>query len=514
MSQASGIFPSRARFFGPNGSAAPSKRQLGIERLEHRCPLDASAAALSGIDVESLLSGIAPPSAPAITSTLHESPSSGTEQRSLPPQPNQTPTHSQAATKGLPAVRRAALAKRPLATDSVQNPTQSSPDPANVSVDPAENAGYESHAPAPAESPSHDLRGNEPRQQAEHSPSLEQPFSGNQEITSDSSDSSGVNLELPRDDKESPSGPDGGEDQTRIADNKDSGRQDKLLPDVVGDEPSDPSGNGEPSLLDDPACPPISLDPVRFVSPPGPPGSIGIVPSGRDASNYWASDNLNGDEEGEPSAITGPAAIRQSRLARSESNQSRPRYYESLTAADEPPVDAWRGRSTPLRNFIRRTEPLDAGIAIGTPSHKATGYAANKHRSPHAGPGEGAERNEAETAARAEQTDLAIAALAEEELQIEPGASEAVQSGLLITTASLAIQESCDSIQACRREVCDEAVIDLSPPQDFMLSLSRWAALGLLISHRLSHQVAGRSGYLGWASAVRDRIFGGRSRNC
>src|SRR5690606_41147976 len=43
MSQASGIFPPRARFFGPGRSTAMPKRPLGIETLERRCPMDASA---------------------------------------------------------------------------------------------------------------------------------------------------------------------------------------------------------------------------------------------------------------------------------------------------------------------------------------------------------------------------------------------------------------------------------------------------------------------------------------
>src|SRR5690606_42136681 len=88
MSQASGIFPPRARFFGPGRSTAMPKRPLGIETLERRCPMDASATIVD-FDAQPVI-GNAPPIArspvTASTFTVTETRrSQGPDQRALPP---------------------------------------------------------------------------------------------------------------------------------------------------------------------------------------------------------------------------------------------------------------------------------------------------------------------------------------------------------------------------------------------------------------------------------------------
>ncbi len=522
MSQASGIIPPRARFFGTSGSAAPSKRQLGIETLEHRCPMDASAA-MSGLDVETWIGGGAASgtqaSVPAITSTLHDSHSQGPDQRAIPPQPNPAPSQAQASTKATTAMRRAAMAKRSPAVDSLQTPARHDAGVPQDSGTVAENVGHESSAPDPsATSPS------DHRDEAQGQSVADQPTEltlGSAKLPHDPTDSGVSGLDNSLDDSGS-----SGESRKKTDDQTPGAQLNPSLdPPISSPDEGDEGDFADPWAGTEPAppysefdveCPPAAKPaPISFVMPPGPAGSIGLSSSGRDSTDYWATGSkARAAFEDEPEIGAGTAAIRQPRQVRGDSAAPRARYYDSLTAADEPPVDSFRSRSTPLRDFARRLEPFEGGIAIGSRNQTPADYAAYKQERSRSLPAGSVAPSEADEASHANQTDLAISALVEEDIQAEQIATEAVESGMLITTVSLAMQEPCESNPTCGRESCEEAIVaTLAPSQEFMISLSRWAALGLLVSHRISHRIAGRGGAMSWCSAVRARLTGRRSRN-
>lgn len=508
MSQANGIFPPRARLFATGRRAVLPKRQLGIEALERRCPMDASAA-IGGLDLEPLLAGSTPPitspSVAAITSTLQETPrSQQANQHALPPQPTQPQT--QAQTKVLTAVRRAAPAKRLPTAESFQTPSLSDLAVTPGSDDQAAVGGGEGQLPLPSDSqlPS----------QRDESPGT-QPADKRLESASGNLDSQNASLGLDSaveesiDAEEPPRDPGSNESGTQLV----GGSSDNTTGDPFdssGEESTDPFAPPDPQASADSDCPALEPDPIRFISPPGPAGSIGLLPPGRVRNDYWTVGNAETDWDDDPEVIPGTSSVRQTRYVRSDSELSRTRYYESLVPGSEQPADAFRGRTTSLRAFAGQLEPLDGGIAIGATTGTPADYAALTDGSAHsANLGPQAEPEEAAAASHALQTDLAIAALEVEAAQAEQLAAEAAQSGIVVTAVGLTLQEQCASVQVCSRETGEEAVVvALSPAQDFLLNLSRWAALGLLVSHRLAHQSAGRGGLLRWVSRVRARVTG------
>jgi|GEM_PF-2071529 len=505
MSQASGILPPRARFFVTGRRAALPKRQLGIETLEHRCPMDASAA-IGGLDVEPRLAGSSPPitlpSVAAITSTLQQTPrSQQADQQALPPQPTQPQTQTQ--NRVLTAVRRAAPAKRLPAAEPFQTPSLVDPAITPGADDQAAVGGGEGQLPLPSNP-------QLPAQRDE--PPASQPADKRLESASGSLDlpvapiGLGSPLEEPIDTEELPQDPGGNEAGSQFVDGS---------ADTTGD-PFDSSGEGRTDALEppdpqaptDPDCPALKPDPIRFVSPPGPAGSIGLLPPGGVRSDYWTAGHAETDWDDEPEVIPGTTSVRPTRYVRSDSALSRPRYYETLEADSEQAADAFHGRTTSLRAFARQLEPLDGGIAIGATPETPADYAALTDGPAHrASLGPQAEPEEAAAVSHALHTDLALAALVAEAAQAEQLAAEAAQPGIAVTAVVLTLQEQSASVQVCGRETGEEAVIvALSPTQDFLLNLSRWAALGLLVSHRLTHHSHG--GLLSWLSGVRTRFIG------
>ncbi len=485
------------------------KRPLGIETLERRCPMDASAAIVD-FDAEPVL-GNAPPIAlppvPAITATLEGSPRlQGADQRPLPlhQNPNQMKTFT--------AARRVALAKRPLVVDPLQQPSLSGSVITDGFDDYAAVIGGDSQLPLPLPTvpPTPSLR-DEPSgpREADKQP---EPITDVIDSPSKAGDL-GSQVEDPITAEEPPLDFGSGKAGTEIT-GEPPERTTTDPPVSRSEEPTDPLAPTDPLESGEPDCPAIQLDPIRFLSPPGPAGSIGLVPPGRASVDYWASASAETDLDAEPGVITGSTSVRPARSLRGDPTLSQSRYYESSEDGREQPADAFRSRPTPLRAFARQSEPLDNGIAIGATTGTPADDAALTHwKSRSTNIEAEADSEEDATASYERQTDLAIAALVEEAAQAEQAASDMAESGIIATAVGLVRHEQNESVQTCSRDCGDDAVVvALSPAQDFMINLSRWAALGLLVSHRLAHQVACRGGLLSWMSGLRDRLVGGRSR--
>ena len=508
MSQASGIIPPRARFWATGRRAVLSKRQLGIETLEYRCPMDASAA-IGGLDAEPRLAASTPPitlpSIAAITSTLQQTPrSQQADQQGLPPQPTQPQTQTQ--NRVLAAVRRAAPAKRLPAAEPFQTPSHTGPAVTAGADEQAAVGGGEGQLPLPSDP-------QLPAQRDE--PPAAQPADKRLESASGSLDlpvdpiGLGSPLEEPIDTEEPSPDSGGNETESQLV----GGSADQTTGDPFdsgGEGLTDPLAPPDPQAPTDPDCPALKPDPIRFVSPPGPAGSIGLLPPGGVRSDYWTVGNAETDWDDEPEVIPGTTPVRPTRYVRSDSALSRTRYYEALEADSEPTADAFQGRTTSLRAFARQLEPLDGGIAIGATPETPADYAALTDGPAHrASLAPQAEPEEAAAVAHALHTDLALAVLVAEAAEAEQLAAEAAQSGIVVTAVALALQEQSASVQVCGRETGEEAgIVALSPAQDFLLNLSRWAALGLLVSHRLTHQSVSRGGLLSWLSGVRTRFTG------
>src|SRR5690606_24258606 len=290
--------------------------------------LDASAA-FSEVEVQPLLGGGAPPipapAIPAITSTLHEPRSEGAEPRALPPQPNQTPSQTPAPNKALTAVRRAAVAKRPLAADPLQTSAQVDSSAPHAPGNAADGVGNETPALETPASPDSGSSDETPGQQTQdRSP----------ELTAGNTEAPGASVDLGSSDLSgSLQAPFPPEAPSRSSAGDTSGTQ--LLPDPLdpaptdpadpsGDEPIDPSASTGPltstdplvppdeRAADDPNCPALKPDPARFLTPPGPAGSIALVPPARGRSDYWTSGTAETGWGAEPEAVDG-TAIRPSR---------------------------------------------------------------------------------------------------------------------------------------------------------------------------------------------------------